>query len=89
MQLFFKNSQGQMREIAKLDDYSLTSGELFGAAMAEIEAFCKERNFKIHYTRMWNAEKDGKEMTAFDVGSHTEFFYLDPPLQSNERQGAV
>lgn len=79
MILYFKNSHGIMREIAKLDDYC-TDGEILTAAFAEIDAFCKERNFKTYYTRIWNEERDGKMMTKFDVGSHTEFFYLDPSV---------
>lgn len=89
MQLFFKNSQGQMREIVKLDDYNLTNGELFNAAMSEIEAFCSERNFKIHYTRLWNTKQNDSDMTVFDVGSHTEFFYLDPPLDIESLRGGT
>ena len=28
-------------------------------------------------TRVWHTEHKGQQMTKFDVGSHTEFFYLD------------
>lgn len=90
MQLFFKNSYGQVRELARLDDYSLTNRELFNAAMSEIESFCSERSFKIHYTRLWNNTKQNdRDMTVFDVGSHTEFFYLDPPLDIESLRGGT
>ena len=40
--------------------------------------FCEDRGFKIYYVRKWTRE-DGKltgKYTIFDVGSHTEFFYM-------------
>ena len=36
--------------------------------------FCEERNFKIYYIRSW--KNKGKNMIQYDVGSHSEFFYL-------------
>ena len=66
MKLFFQNSYGDMRVIAE----PTTEQD----AMKEIHKFCEDRNFKIYYTRSWR-NKDG--LKVFDVGSHTEFFYLD------------
>ena len=42
--------------------------------MEAIHAFCEERNFKIYYTRIW---RDDNGLKVYDVGSWTEFFYLD------------
>lgn len=66
MTLYFENSKGEKRIIAKPKTKE--------AAMREISKFCDDRNFKIYYVRSWRDE-DG--LKVFDVGSHTEFFYLD------------
>ena len=66
MKLYFENSYGERRVIAEpknRDD-----------AWEYIHAFCEERNFRIYYVRTWR-NNDGLEV--YDVGSHTEFFYLD------------
>lgn len=65
MKLYFENSRGQRRVIAE----PKTEKE----AWKEINNFCEERNFKIYYVREWKTE-DGANV--YDVGSHTEFFYL-------------
>ena len=66
MKLYFENSLGKRRIIAE----PKTEQE----ASREIHKFCNDRNFKIYYTRIWKNEEGLK---VFDVGSHTEFFYLD------------
>lgn len=76
MILYFRSSRGEMRNIAQFDD-NLTDREAINATYDEIRKFCDERNFKIYYTRVWNEPHNDKMMTKFDVGSHTEFFYLD------------
>ena len=65
MKLYFENSIGKRRIIAK----PKTEEE----AWKEIHKFCDDRNFKIYYTRSWKTPDGAK---VFDVGSHTEFFYL-------------
>ena len=65
MKLYFQNSLGQERVIA---DVATTK-----EAYKEINKFCEERNFKIYYVRTWM--ENGRQ--KYDVGSHTEFFYLD------------
>ena len=65
MKLYFENSNGVRRLIAEpktRDD-----------ALEYIHVFCEERNFRIYYIRAWR-NPDGAE--EYDVGSHTEFFYL-------------
>lgn len=66
MKLYFKNSSGVKRIIAEPN----TENE----AYEEICKFCEERNFKIYYVRTW---KNKDNLKVYDVGSHTEFFYLD------------
>ena len=66
MKLYFENSRGVRRLIAEPDTEK--------AALKAISAFCEERNFHIYYIRSFRQPDDLK---CFDVGSHTEFFYLD------------
>ena len=66
MKLYFKNSRGERRIVAE----PKTEEE----AMKEIYKFCEDRNFKVYYVRTWRTP-DG--LKKYDVGSHTEFFYLD------------
>lgn len=79
MKLYFKNSHGEMRVIAEFDS-GMTDKEYLEAAEKEIKNFCDARNFKIYYTRIWHTDHKGQQMTKFDVGSHTEFFYLDSAI---------
>lgn len=66
MKLYFENSMGKKRLIAE----PKTEQE----AMQVIKEFCKERDFKIYYTRAWKTP-DG--FMKYDVGSWSEFFILD------------
>lgn len=66
MKLYFENSYGERRVIAEPATEE--------SAMREIRKFCEDRNFKIYYTRSWTTS-DG--LKKFDVGSWTEFFYLE------------
>lgn len=79
MKLYFKNSRGEMRVVAEFDS-GKTDKEYLEAAEKEIKKFCEERNFQIYYTRVWNKDHNGQQMTKFDVGSHTEFFFLDQAI---------
>lgn len=65
MKLIFKNSKGKERVIAEPQTEE--------AAMEYIRQFCEERNFEIYYVRSWMSGDRKK----YDVGSHTEFFYLE------------
>lgn len=64
MKLYFENSQGIERVIAEVANEK--------EAYKEINKFCEERNFEIYYIRTWMS--NGRKV--YDVGSHTEFFYL-------------
>ena len=63
MKLYFENSDGKRRLIAK----PKTVEDVHKA----IHKFCDDRNFKIYYTRSWQNEEG---FTVYDVGSWTEFF---------------
>ncbi len=69
MKVYFKNSAGKVREIADVE----TRSEAFKA----VNKFCSDRNFKVYYIRTWETELNGTPMTELDVGSHTEFFYIE------------
>lgn len=77
VKLYFENSRGEGRVIA---DFGVAESggceEFMDAAMQKIKEFCDERNFRIYYTRMTRIGDDAHKMIMYDVGSHTEFFYL-------------
>lgn len=85
--LIFKGDHGNTREIAKINNLNdtgqaKTHSEILSEVEKIIRAFCTERNFKIHYIRIWN--RDG--ITIFDVGSHSEFFHLTPEIQIERKE---
>ena len=61
----FENSKSQKRIIGTAE----TNDEAFKV----INDFLDDHNYKFYYQRTW--EKDDKT-TVVDVGSHTEFFYI-------------
>lgn len=66
MNLYFENSNGKRRIIAKVSSVA--------EAIDEIYNFCNDRDFKIHYIRSCEIP-DG--FIQYDVGSWSEFFYLE------------
>lgn len=84
MNLYFQNSQGKMRVIAKISD-DISIEEARAEVATQIRKFCDQRHFKIYYTRVCNAVVDDIPMTQFDVGSHTEFFFTDRILYHPEK----
>ena len=65
MKLYFQNSKHEERIIAE----PINREE----AIEEINKFLSDHNFKSYYTRVW--EENGR--LKFDVGSWSEFFYLE------------
>ena len=65
LNVMFENSKGQKRIIGTAE----TNDEVFKV----INDFLIDHNYKSYYTRTW--KKDDKT-TVVDVGSHTEFFYI-------------
>lgn len=64
MKLYFEDSYGRKRLLGK---YKTEKG-----AVKRINRFCEEHNFKIYYMRI----TETAEYKWYDVGSHSEFFYL-------------
>lgn len=67
MVLFFENSYGARRV--------LTTPQTFEEAVRDISKFLKDHSYTSYYMRTWRADEDDCQL-VFDVGSHTEFFYL-------------
>lgn len=65
LNVVFKNSKGQSRIIGTAE----TNDEAFKV----INDFLDDHKYKSYYQRTW--KKDDKT-TVVDVGSHTEFFYI-------------
>ena len=65
MKLIFQNSRGKERVIAEPSSKE--------EVVKEIDKFLDEHNFKSYYTRI--CEENGR--LELDVGSHTEFFYVE------------
>lgn len=65
MKLFFQNNKGEERLIAEPSNRKEVN--------KEINKFLDNHSFKSYYTRVW--EENGR--LKLDVGSHTEFFYLE------------
>lgn len=72
MKLYFKNSQGKKRCIANVKTED--------GAKEFIRQFCEERNFQIHYMRIWVVDNE----KHFDVGSWSESFVLKLDDNTNE-----
>ena len=92
MNLWFGNSYGELRIIAQC-----SSPEEVNKAIDDFIAECNKKKhekavekygpkysrskifpFTRYYTRIW--EEDG--MVKYDVGSHTEFFYWEGPIEA-------
>ena len=65
LNVIYKNCKGQKRIIGTAE----TNDEAFKV----INDFLADHNYKPYYRRIW--EKDDKT-TVVDVGSYTEFFYI-------------
>lgn len=80
MKLYFENAYGDSRLIAECSNES----EIY----VNIHNFIKECNknkpktnqFTSYYTRTWT--ENGK--TWYDVGSHSEYFWVDKELHTND-----
>lgn len=67
-------------EIATVEDSDIPDESAYKVAFHYIQKFCEDRGFTIFYARAWNTVLKGTDVTQIDVGSHTEFFYVDPPI---------
>lgn len=65
MKLIFQNRKHEERVIAEPSNIE--------EAIKAVNKFLSDHNFKSYYTRVW--EENGR--LKFDVGSWSEFFYLE------------
>ena len=63
--VLFENSEGKKRTIG--------NAKTEKTAFKIIDDFLKEHNYKSYYKRTW---KTDDKTICVDVGSHTEFFYI-------------
>lgn len=77
MKLYFENNNGIAREIAECHNKDEVMKEIHNFIDNCNKGKSKNKQFKSYYVRHWN--EDNK--TWFDVGSHTEFFYVTPCLK--------
>ena len=79
--LIFQNSQGRERIIAQVHNYQDITNEIDKFIADANDKWPNKKPFKIYYIRTYN--EDGR--AKFDVGSHTEFFFLDQewPINNN------
>ena len=66
MRLIFQNSRGEERVIAEPSNKEECN--------EEIRKFLKDHNYKSYY---WNICPDGDGRIRIDVGSWSEFFYIE------------
>jgi hypothetical protein len=78
MTVYFENTHGNLRVIGVTDSE--------GDVLRIISNFCSARNYKIPYIRSWHVELDSEPAAKFDVGSHTEFFYVAPITEKEMQQ---
>ena len=76
MKLYFENSNGISRQIAECNDEKEVSKAIYAFIDTCNKNKPKDKKFKSYYTRCWT--ENGK--TWYDVGSHSEFFYVDKEL---------
>lgn len=77
MILYFENGEDKRRKIADVPDEMDKTGSLH-FIMNLISGYCKMNKMSCPYIRLWKEERDGREVSVFDFGSHSEFFILDP-----------
>ena len=70
----FEDHNGKLHKLVSFE--AETGDEAWKKAMEHICAFWEGKGRKIYYVRGWNRDN----VTVFDVGSHTEFFYLSPKI---------
>ena len=76
--IYFKNSKGKETLIDRVQDIGGTDTGAFSNSFKAITEYIKKinPNYKIFYTRMWEVG----DRYCVDVGSHTEFFYIEEDI---------
>ena len=69
MVLVFKNNKGKRKVVG----YPKNNSEAFEM----MNDYCSKNNLKVKYYRVCARDQgNGKIVTTFDFGNHTEFFYM-------------
>lgn len=74
MKLYFENSYGERRLIAQPREQTEVGLEIRRFIDKCNEGKPEDKKFRSYYCRTW---KDEDGLTIYDVGSHSEFFYLE------------
>lgn len=77
MKLYFENRFGEARLIAECNTETDVIKEIHKFINEHNKNKPKNHQFKSYYTRAWI--ENGK--TWYDVGAHSEFFYVDKELK--------
>lgn len=77
MQVIFEDAHKEPEVIGEFAEATLSDADRCAVAFQVILTFLGKNNYKAPYIRWWSDENE----TTFDVGSHTEFFYVRPPLE--------
>lgn len=84
-QLIFQNSRGQERIIAEVHNYHDITNAIDKFIADANDRWPNKKPFKSYYIRIWN--EDGR--AKFDVGSHSEFFFLNCEWPNNNNENEV
>lgn len=74
MKVIFEDKYGRYREIADVKTKQEVNKVIYD--------FLELHNFKSYYTRNWIRETETEFHVMYDVGSHTEFFFV--PFETKE-----
>ena len=74
--LIFRNSYGEEKVLAEVHNIDEVTREIDNFIEICNQHPGKKHKFKRYYTRIWNVDGRAK----FDVGSHSEFFFVDCEL---------
>lgn len=77
MQVIFEDAHREREVIGEFAEAILSDADRCEVAFQIILTFLKKNNYEAPYIRWWSDETE----TTFDVGSHTGFFYVRPPLE--------
>lgn len=68
MKVLFEDRYGRYREIGNAETKKEVNTIIYN--------FLKDCNFKSYYTRNWIRENESNYHVMYDIGSHSEFFFV-------------
>ena len=83
--VYFERSNGEFIPVGGVRGPEFKARD---ASFDLIERFCFDHKYKIPYWRLYNDTANGVPMTCVDVGSHTELFWIEPPLEDFTKGGS-